>query len=65
METTMTKTSKGHEFLNNFKDKDNQTIYDLIKKHRERPDYEIAKKLLVENNIKLGWQDADSETKKD
>lgn len=61
----MAKTSKGQEFLNNFQDKDNQKIYDLVKKHNKISDNEIAKKLLLENNIKLGWQDADSETEKD
>jgi len=60
----MAKTSKGQEFLNIFKDKDNQTIYDLVKKHRVIPDNEIAKRLLLENNIKLTWQDADSKTDK-
>lgn len=60
----MTKASKGQKFLESFKDKDNQKIYDLIVKNIFQADSKIAKKLLQDNDIKLSWQDADSETEK-
>ena len=61
----MAKSSKGQEFLEKFKDKDNQKIYDLVKQNKDEPFNEIAKKLLLESDIKLTWQNADSEAEKD
>ena len=60
----MAKSSKGQEFLESYKDMDNQKIYELIIQNKDQADSEIAKKLLQDNDIKLSWQDADSETEK-
>jgi|AntAceMinimDraft_17_1070374.scaffolds.fasta_scaffold04861_5 hypothetical protein len=60
------KNSKGQEFIDNFKNKKNQKIYDLINKHRNESNTEIAKTILKEETgIKLGWQDEDSKVNKD
>lgn len=61
----MAKSSKGQEFLESYKDKDNQKIYELISQNKDQADSEIAKKVLQDNDIKLSWQDADSEAEKD
>lgn len=61
----MAKSSKGQEFLESYKDEDNQKMYDLVKEHKGKSDNEIAKKLLLKSNIKLTWQDADSKGEKD
>lgn len=55
----MAKASKGQEFLESYKDKDNQKIYELISQNKDQTDSEIAKKVLQDNDIKLSWQDAD------
>ncbi|MEK0336752.1 MAG: hypothetical protein QQN41_04875 [Nitrosopumilus sp.] len=60
----MTKSSKGKEFMESFKDKDNQKIYDLVIRNKDEPFNVIAKKLLLENDIKLTWQNADSKAEK-
>jgi len=57
----MGKISKGQEFLNSYEDEDHQTIYDLIKENQNQSAKDVAKKLLQESNIKITWQDADSE----
>jgi len=60
----MAKTSKGQEFLESYKDKDHQKIYDVVSQNKDQTANEIAKKLLKDNDIKLSWQNADSETEK-
>jgi len=59
----MATTSKGQEFLESFKDRNHQQTYELIKKNKDKTATEIAKTLLQENDIKLSWQNADTETK--
>jgi len=60
----MATTSKGQEFLESFKDKNHQQTYELIKKNKDKAATEIAKKLFQEKEIKLTWQNADTDTKK-
>jgi len=57
-------TSKGQEFLESFKDKKHQQIYELVKKNKDKAATEIAKKLFQEKEIKLTWQNADTDSKK-
>ena len=60
----MSKTSKGQQFLENYRAVTDQKIYDLVKQHIKKSESEIAKDLLKENGIKITWQNADSETNK-